>query len=123
MTNTESPKVNSSGFRTHTHACIDNAAVRAFNNDPSIALYPSPEATTMGREYLASTIVDCICTEVVLTAITCDYGPAGEIATRVTDSDEPLCSKHAREHYGADWKTETRTLGAQATARINAARA
>jgi hypothetical protein len=50
-------------FHIHTDACVDNAAVQAFNNDYSIATYPSQEATKMGREYLASAFVDCICAE------------------------------------------------------------
>lgn len=50
--------------------------------------------------------------------INCDYGPAGEIATRVDNSDTPLCNGHAREHYGSDWRTETRILGKRAAARI-----
>ncbi len=54
--------------------------------------------------------------------INCDYGPAGEIATRITDSDEALCDAHAREHYGSDWQTETHKLGARALARLTAAR-
>jgi hypothetical protein len=48
--------------------------------------------------------------------IICDYGT--EEATRVTLSDEPLCVAHAREHYGADWRAETRTLGKRAAARL-----
>jgi hypothetical protein len=50
------------------------------------------------------------------TWITCDYCTVR--ATRVTDSDEPLCDAHAKEHYGADWRTETRILGVRATARL-----
>lgn len=50
--------------------------------------------------------------------IICEYGTTP--ATRVTDSDEALCQGHAREHYGTDWRTATRTLGKRATARIAA---
>lgn len=52
--------------------------------------------------------------------ITCDYGPAGEVATRITDSDEALCDKHAKEHFGTDWRAETRKLGVRAIAARNA---
>ena len=51
------------------------------------------------------------------TWITCDYCTAR--ATRVTDSDEPLCDKCAKDHYGAEWRTETRILGVQATKRLS----
>jgi hypothetical protein len=57
------------------------------------------------------------------TALTCDWGPSSETATRVTDDDEPLCDTHAREHYGAGWRTETKPLSATAVARVLAARA
>lgn len=50
-----------------------------------------------------------------VTFIVCDY--CTQPATRVTDSDEPLCDAHAKEHY-ADWRTETRVLGERARKRI-----
>ena len=80
-----------------------------------------------GRQLLGSysgipcTVADAT-TASVPAPINCDYGPAGEIATRITDSDEALCLAHAREHYGSEWKTETHKMGARALARLTAAR-
>lgn len=51
-----------------------------------------------------------------VTFVVCDY--CGQAATRVTDSDEPLCDRDARDHYGPGWRTETRVLGERARARI-----
>lgn len=50
------------------------------------------------------------------TWVTCDYCTVR--ATRVTDSDEPLCEACAKDHYGAEWRMETRTLGMKALKRL-----
>lgn len=51
-----------------------------------------------------------------VTFIVCDYCTVP--ATRVTDSDVPLCDRDARDHYGPGWRTETKVLGERARARI-----
>lgn len=44
--------------------------------------------------------------------VACDYGPATEVATRVSRdaSDELICEAHAREHY-EDWRASTAPIG------------
>ncbi len=51
-------------------------------------------------------------------SVTCDYGPATEIATRYADDGVPLCQNHAKEHYGADWRAVTRKLTPRVAARF-----
>lgn len=55
-------------------------------------------------------------------AITCDY--CDQPATRVSAvaSNEPLCQSCARDHYGSDWRADTRVLGVRARREIEASR-
>jgi len=41
--------------------------------------------------------------------IICDYcdKPATRVEALSYDVRNPLCTAHAREHYGADWRTDT----------------
>lgn len=50
--------------------------------------------------------------------IFCDYCDQEATLVSAVATNEPLCQRCARDHYGADWRIDTRKLGVRARREI-----